>query len=147
MNSFSLILTREGLDGLFDLLQRDYLLGVLYGILLHHSYFIRCSLLKNGSIVKPYTGNMCMREMLKNFLQSHRAVGAYYLCSEAATYIRSGKENTEPIWKIKEEQVRTELYNQWIDWAVTRGERPNAVSSTWEVEGWNQGLMTNFVVL
>ena len=88
-----------------------------------------------------------MQEMLKNFLQSQRAMKAYYLYSEAATYIRSRKENTEPIWKTKEKQVRTELHNQWIDWAVTRGERSNAVSSTWKVEGWNQGLMSDLVVL
>jgi len=71
----------------------------------------------------------------------------YYLYSETATYIRSRKENKEPIWKAREKQVRTELHNQLTDWAVTRGKKPNAVSSTWKVEGWNQGLMTDFVVL
>jgi len=55
--------------------------------------------LKNGSIVKPYTGNMYAREMIGNFIQSQRARKAYYLYSGTATYIRSRKEDKETIWK------------------------------------------------
>jgi len=58
--------------------------------------------LKNGSIVKPYTGNMYAPEMLQNFIQSERARKAYYLYSETATYIRSRKESKETIWKTRE---------------------------------------------
>jgi len=60
-----------------------------------------------------------MREMLQNFIQSQRARKAYYLYSETATYIRSRKDNKEPIWKTGEKQVRTKLHNQSTDWAVT----------------------------
>jgi len=49
--------------------------------------------------------------MLGNFIESQRAMKAYYLYSEAATYICSRKENKEPIWKTREKQVRTELHN------------------------------------
>ena len=84
---------------------------------------------------------------VRNFIESQRAMKAYYLYSETATYIRSRKENKEPIWKTRGKQVRTELHNQLTDWAVTRGEKLNAVSSTWKEECWNQGLMTDFVVL
>jgi len=55
------------------------------------------NLLKNGSVVKPYTGNMCVRKILRNFILSQRARKAYYLFSETATYIRSRKDNKEPI--------------------------------------------------
>jgi len=58
--------------------------------------------LKNGSIVKPYTGNMYAPEILRNFIQSQRARKAYYLYSAAATYILSRKENKETIWKTRE---------------------------------------------
>jgi len=75
--------------------------------------------LKNGSIVKPYTGNMCVHEIHRNFIKSQRARKASYLYSETATYIRSRKDNKEPIWKTREKQVRTKLHNQSTDWAVT----------------------------
>jgi len=75
--------------------------------------------LKNDSIVKPYTGNLCVPEILRSFIQSQRARKAYYLYSETATYVRSRKDNKEPIWKTREKQVRTKLHNQSTDWAVT----------------------------
>jgi len=65
------------------------------------------SLLKNLSIVKPYTGNMYAREMLKNFNPMARK--AYYLYSETATYIRSRKEDKGNNMEYKRKQVRTEL--------------------------------------
>jgi len=43
--------------------------------------------LKNGSIVKLYTGNMYAREMPGNFIQSQRARKAYYIYSETAQHI------------------------------------------------------------
>jgi len=58
--------------------------------------------LKNGSTVKPYTGNMYVREMLRNFVHSQRARKAYNLYSETATYICSRKGNKETIWKTRE---------------------------------------------
>ena len=67
------------------------------------------SLLKNCSSVKPYTGNMFAREMLKNFIQSQGARKAYYLYSETATYIRSRKEDKGNNMENKRKQVRTEL--------------------------------------
>jgi len=42
--------------------------------------------------VKLYTGNMCARQMLKNFIQSQKARKAHYLFGEIATYISSGEE-------------------------------------------------------
>jgi len=57
-----------------------------------HSGQFASGILKNGSIVKPYTGNMYARETRK----------AYYLYSETATYIRSRKEDKETIWKTRE---------------------------------------------
>ena len=73
--------------------------------------------LKNGSIVKPYTGNQCVREIsyLGTSFNLRGPGKAYYLYSETATYIRSRKENKEPIWKTRERQVRTELHNQSTD--------------------------------
>jgi len=66
------------------------------------SEILRRKLLKNGSIVKPYTGNMYVREILRNLIQSQRAGKAYYLYSETATYIRNRKGNKETIWKTRE---------------------------------------------
>jgi len=63
---------------------------------------------------------------------SQRARKAYYLYSETATYIRSRKDNKEPIWKTGEKQERTKLHNQSTDWVVTWGEKPNAVSPAWK---------------
>jgi len=75
--------------------------------------------------------------------------GLLFIQRNSNIYIRSRKDNKElePIWKTGEKQVRTELHNQSTDWAVTRGEKPNAVSPAWKVEGWNQGLMSDLVVL
>jgi len=67
----------------------------------YHSVKLIFLILKNGSIVKPYTGNM-YTQILRNFVQSQRARKAYYLYSEAATYVRSRKENKETIWKARE---------------------------------------------
>ena len=74
--------------------------------------------LKNGSIVKPYAGNMyCTRE--RYFFQSQRARKAYYLHSETATYIGRGKEDKGHNMEEKRKQVRAELRFQSTDWAVT----------------------------
>ena len=77
---------------------------------------IVASVLKNGPIVKPYTGNMYVREMLKNFFNLRKA---YYLYSETATYIRSRKEDKGNNMEDKRKQVRTELRIRSTNWAAT----------------------------
>jgi len=93
--------------------------------------------LKNGSIVKPYIGNIYAQEILKNFIQSQSARKAHYLYSETATYIGSRKEDKEVNMEDKRKQVRTELRIQLADWAVTGGKKSNAVSLTRRVGNWN----------
>ena len=48
-------------------------------------------MLKNGPKVKLYTRKMCVQEILENFIQSQKARKTYYLYSEMATYMSSGK--------------------------------------------------------
>ena len=52
-------------------------------------------LLENGPEVKLYTGIMCLRVILKNFILSKKVGKAYYLYSGIATYIGSRKELKE----------------------------------------------------
>ena len=86
----------------------------------HHSSRPYYLILKNSSIVKPYTGNRNTREILKNFVQSQRArKAAYYLYSETATHIRSRKEGNGNKTEDQGKQMRTELRIQLTDWAVT----------------------------
>jgi len=71
-------------------------------------------------MVKPYTGNLYAREILKNFIQCQRARKAYYLHSEAAaTYIGSREEAKGNNMEDKRKQVRAELRIQSTDWAAT----------------------------
>jgi len=71
-----------------------------------HAVLGKIQVLRNGPKVKLYTGQMCTREMLKNFIISQKA---HYLYSEIVTYMSSGKGLKETIWKTKEKRMRTEL--------------------------------------
>ena len=64
--------------------------------------------MKNGSIVNLYTGNINMREILENFMQSQRARKAYYLYGETATHIRSRKEDRGNNMEDQGKQMKTE---------------------------------------
>jgi len=67
-------------------------------------------LLKNGPIARPYTRDMCVREIPRNFVQSPRARKAYYLYSETTTYISSGEDVKGNNMEDKRKQMRIELY-------------------------------------
>jgi len=57
-----------------------------------------------------YTEDMGKGEILENCILSKRARSTYYLCSEIATYIGSGKEIEGNNMEDKRKQMRTDLH-------------------------------------
>jgi len=71
--------------------------------------------LKNGPMARIYTGDMCVREMLRTSIVSQRAGKVHYLSGETATYIGNGEGVKENNMGDKKKQMRTELHIWSID--------------------------------